>query len=80
MVSHTSILAERALKLFCVLYDVEREVKEMDGQQRLRIRQIKSRPAANLLHAIVDGQPEETHPMAALQPRPSTTASNAGRR
>lgn len=49
--NHSSTLAEQALKLFGVLYDVEREVKALDGQERLRIRQLKSRPAADLLHA-----------------------------
>ena len=49
--NHSSTLAEQALKLFGVLYDVEREVKHLDGQERLRIRQLKSRPAADLLHA-----------------------------
>ena len=49
--NHSSILAEQALKLFGVLYDVERGVKGLDGQERLRIRQLKSRPAADLLHA-----------------------------
>jgi haloacetate dehalogenase len=49
--NHSSTLAEQALKLFGVLYDVEREVKDLHGQERLRIRQLKSRPAADLLHA-----------------------------
>ncbi len=39
------------MKLFGVLYDVEREVKGLDGKERLHVRQLKSRPAADLLHA-----------------------------
>lgn len=44
--------------MFGVLYDVEREVKDLGGQERLRIRQLKSRPAADLLHAwlMANGQ------------------------
>lgn len=50
-VNHSSTLAEQALKLFGVLYDVEREIKDLSADDRLRIRQIKTRPAADLLHA-----------------------------
>lgn len=49
--NHSSTLAEEALKLFAALYDVEREVKDLPADERLRIRQLKSRPAADLLHA-----------------------------
>jgi len=49
--NHSSTLAEDALKLFGALYDVEREVKDLTHDERLRIRQLKSRPAADLLHA-----------------------------
>jgi len=31
-------VAEQAAKLFGVLYDVQRELKDLDGQARLRIR------------------------------------------
>lgn len=51
MANHSSALAEQALKLFGVLYDVEREIKDLPADDRLRIRQIKTRPAADLLHA-----------------------------
>jgi transposase len=50
-VNHSSTLAEQALKLFGVLYDVEREIKDLPVDERLGIRQFKSRPAADLLHA-----------------------------
>jgi transposase len=49
--NHSITLAEQALKLFGVLYDIEREVKDLDRRTRLRIRQLESRPAADLLHA-----------------------------
>ena len=50
-VNHSSMLAEQALKLFGVLYDIERETKDMPADERQRIRQLKARPAADLLHA-----------------------------
>ena len=49
--NHSSTLAGEALKLFGTLYDVEREVKALPGDDRRRIRQCKARPAADLLHA-----------------------------
>ena len=49
--NHSSALAEQALALFGTLYDIEREVKELGSDERLRIRQQRSRPAAELLHA-----------------------------
>jgi len=49
--NHSSTLAEAALKLFGVLYDVEREVGVLGPDERLRIRQLKARPAADTLHA-----------------------------
>lgn len=50
-VNHSSTLAEQALKLFGVLYDIEREVKDLPTDERKRIRQLKARLAADLLHA-----------------------------
>jgi transposase len=49
--NHSSTLAEQALKLFGTLYDIEREAKDLTHDERLRIRQLKSRTAADLLHA-----------------------------
>jgi len=49
--NHSSTLAEQALKLFGTLYDIERETKDLAHDERQRIRQLKSRPAADLLHA-----------------------------
>jgi len=50
-VNHSSTLAEQALKLFGALYDIEREIREAPADERLRTRQLKARPAADLLHA-----------------------------
>jgi transposase len=49
--NHQSVLAEEALKFFGKLYDVEREVQAFDPDERRRIRQLKSKPMADLLHA-----------------------------
>jgi transposase len=48
--NHSSTLAEQALKLFANLYDIEREVAQLDADERRRIRQDKARPAADVLH------------------------------
>lgn len=48
--NHSSTLAEDALKLFGNLYDIEREVAQLDADERRRIRQDKARPAADMLH------------------------------
>jgi transposase len=49
--NNQSTLAEAALKLFGTLYDVERETRDTPRDERLRLRQTKARPAADLLHA-----------------------------
>ena len=49
--NHKSTLAEEALKLFGLLYDVEREVRDLDAEQRRRLRQLKAKPVADTLHA-----------------------------
>jgi transposase len=48
--NHRSTLAEQALLLFGVLYDIEFEVAQLDADQRRRIRQAKAKPAADALH------------------------------
>lgn len=48
--NHSSTLAGEALKLFGQLYDIEREVAQLDADERRRIRQEKARPAADVLH------------------------------
>ena len=48
-VNHQSPLAEEALQLFGALYDVERQARELNAEQRQRIRQLQSRPIADKL-------------------------------
>jgi transposase len=48
--NHSSEIASEAIRLFGVLYDVEREVKELDADKRHEIRQQKGKPAADALH------------------------------
>jgi transposase len=45
--NHKSPLAEQALTFFGALYDIEREVKDLDVDERRRIRQLKARPIAD---------------------------------
>ena len=49
-VNHASQIAEAGLKFFIQLYDIEREVRELDADQRLQIRQAKARPIADSMH------------------------------
>ena len=55
-VNHQSTVAEDALKLFAQLYEVEREVRVLDVDERRRIRQVKSRPVADHLHRWLTAQ------------------------
>jgi len=47
--NHHSALAEEALKLFGVLYELERQVREASTDERRRVRQTQSRPIADKL-------------------------------
>jgi transposase len=49
--NHQSTVAEQALAFFGALYDVEREVQELDADDRRRIRQLKAQPVADDLQA-----------------------------
>ena len=49
-VNHQSTIGEQALKFFVQLYEVEREVHDLDPPERQRIRQERSRPVADALH------------------------------
>ncbi len=51
-----SSLAEQALLLIGRLYEVEREVKDLDPDERRRIRQSQARPIADDLHAWLVAQ------------------------
>ena len=48
--NHKSQVAEEALKYFVQLYEVEREVQDLASDERLRIRQLKSRPVIDTLN------------------------------
>jgi transposase len=56
--NHSSQIAGEALKLFGVLYDVEREIQTLDADQRRDIRLQQGRPAADALHAWLLAQRE----------------------
>lgn len=49
--NHSSQIAGAAIKLFGALYDIERQVQDLDPVSRREIRQQKGRPAADALHA-----------------------------
>jgi transposase len=55
-VHHKSQIAAEALAFFGALYDVERAVKEVDAEQRRRMRQATAQPVADALHAWMIGQ------------------------
>jgi hypothetical protein len=46
-VNHESTVADEALKYFVQLYEVEREVQDLDPDERRRIRQLKAPPVAD---------------------------------
>ena len=61
--NHKSTVAEDALKYFAQLYEVEREVQDLEPDERQHIRQLKARPVADALnkwltlqrHRVPDG-------------------------
>ena len=63
--NHKSTLAEQALALFGMLYEVEREVAELDAEERRRVRQAKAKPAADALHAWLTAQRQKVPPGSA---------------
>jgi transposase len=48
--ANKSQIAEAGIQFFAQLYEVEREVKDLDVDERLRIRQARGRPIAQALH------------------------------
>jgi transposase len=48
--NHKSPVAEEALRYFVQLYEIEREVHDLASDERLRIRQLKTRPVADALN------------------------------
>ena len=55
-VNHKSAVAEQALTFFRDLYEVEREVRDLEVDERKRIRQLKARPVADALQAWLVAQ------------------------
>lgn len=53
--ANKSQIAEQALVQIGLLYEVERQVGNVDGPERLRMRQQQSRPIADKLHARLSG-------------------------
>jgi len=48
--NHKSVVAEEALSFYGALYDIERIAKELDADERQRLRTLRSRPIADTLH------------------------------
>ena len=48
--NHKSVVAEQALSFYGALYDIERIAKELDADERQRLRTLRSRPIADTLH------------------------------
>ncbi len=77
--NHQSSSGERALKFFMQLYDIEREVRELDAAPRKRIRQERARPVADALH-LCSPSSARGSPRGRRRPKRSTTAWVDGRR
>ena len=54
--ANKSQIAAQALQIISALYDVEREVKSLTADERLKIRQTRSRPLADALHQWMELQ------------------------
>ena len=54
--NHKSQIAQDALEFFKRLYEVEREVKDLEPEQRRLIRQDKAKPVADALHQWMTAQ------------------------
>jgi transposase len=63
--NHQSPIGEQALALFGKLYEVEREVADLDTERRRSIRQEKARPIADALHAWLTAQRQKVPPGSA---------------
>ena len=55
-VNHKSQIAEAALKFFALLYEVERETRDLQAWERRQIRQTRAKPIADALHLWLKGQ------------------------
>jgi transposase len=64
--NHNSAVAEQALVFFGELYDIEREVKDLDVDERRRLRQSKAKPIADDLQAWLIAQRQKVPEGSAL--------------
>lgn len=63
--NHKSAVGEQALAFFGRLYEIEREVADLDAERRRCIRQDRARPIADMLHAWLAAQREKVPPGSA---------------
>jgi transposase len=56
--TNKSQIAEQALKFFGTLYDIERDITELDSHERCAVRQERAKPVADALHKWMIGQRE----------------------
>jgi transposase len=64
-VHHKSVVGEQALAMFGQLYEIEREVAELDPTERLQIRRTKARPVADALRTWMTAQRQKVPPGSA---------------
>ena len=60
-ITNKSVLAEQALRYIAALYEVEREVRDLEPDVRRRIRQEKAAPLMDAFHAWMIAQRELVH-------------------
>jgi Transposase and inactivated derivatives len=60
-VTNKSVLAEQALRYIAALYEIEREVRDLEPDVRRRIRQEKAAPLMDAFHAWMIAQRELVH-------------------
>lgn len=63
--NHKSVVGQQALELFGKLYELEREVTDMDAGRRRSIRQEKAKPIAKRLHDWLAVQRQKVPPGSA---------------
>ena len=59
--TNKSVLAEQALQYIAALYEVEREVRDLEPEARRRIRQERAAPLMDAFHAWMTAQRELVH-------------------
>ena len=60
-VTNKSVLADQALRYIAALYEIEREVRDLEPDARRRIRQEKAAPLMDAFHAWMVAQRELVH-------------------